>query len=50
MDRKEEALRALKMANEKGMILGGGQRYKKDIFLKPLFGDTSFEELVRPKG
>ena len=50
LDRKEEAIRALKMANEKGIPYGAERKFKKDIFLKPLFGDSEFEELVKPKG
>ncbi len=45
-----EAIQSVKMGYEKSNILIMGNRYKNDIFLKPLFGEPAFEELMKPKG
>ncbi len=50
LGRKEEAISALKMANEKRLSITVGRRYKNDIFLKPLMKHPEFIELMRPKG
>ncbi len=49
LGRKEAGIEVLKEAKERGVTFMPA-RWGYDIFLKPLFGDPAFEELVKQEG
>ena len=50
LGRSEEAVRNLKLAEEKGIYFLPWRYGKVDLFLKPLLGNPAFEELMRLRG
>ena len=48
--KKDEAIEVLKNAIEQGATFSFGKFWRQDIFLKSLFDDPKFQELVKPKG
>ena len=50
LERKSEAILALKKTTEIGWNFHPRNNMNYDIFLKPLFDDPEFQELVKPKG